>query len=550
MRHIGGWACLACAVALFACRSASSPVARAPAAAAAAPSAAPPGLAAADVDRMLATEWRKRNIVPSSAVDDERFLRRVSLDIIGRIPTLEEMDRFESDRSEWRRRKVVATLLASPGYAEHWTNYWEDVLLLDKTKAKFVDRAEFRKFLHGEFERNAPWNDVVQELLSARGANRASAANGTEDSSRVNGAVNWLLQYRDNPQDLAGKTASTFLGVKIQCAQCHDHKTEKWKQTDFQRFAACFANMKAVQTDVDMKSSPVTLIEVGRPALPRKKNPELAPIAAAPPTALDGTDFSSEDDRRGALAAWTTSPRNPWFAKAFVNRMWGYFMGRGFVEPVDDFRASNPAELSELLEALANDFSSHGFDVKRLVQLITATTAYQLSAAPSAGGATSEPPALFSRYPLKPLGPDELLDSIAIATDLDEVLSKQRGDDIEKAKEQLRKQFNFLFDIDEESHGTSYEGTIPQALMLMNGRSVNQTMRVARQGALLKIVALPDDDAHRVEALFRRTLSRHPTPDERRAALALIPERGADRQRAFEDVFWALLNSSEFVFNH
>jgi hypothetical protein len=532
------WTAYGLAAALLSCHSAHPlPGPVAPAASSAAST-----FGAADVDRALRAEWQKRGVVPSPRVDDEGFLRRVTLDIAGRIPTLSEIERFEADRSEARRANVVRSLLASPAYADHWTNYWEDVLLLDKTKGKFVDRGEFRKFLHGAFERNAAWNEVVRALVDARGVNRV--AGESADATQVNGAVNWLLQYRDNPQDLAGKVASTFLGVKIQCAQCHDHKTEKWKQRDFQSFAACFANMKSTPLDMDAKNGPVALVERRNP-LRRPKKPELASIASAPPAALDGTDFSNEDDRRAALAAWTTSQDNPWFARAFVNRMWGHFLGRGFVEPVDDFRASNPGELPDLLDQLAKDFVSHGHDVKRLVTLIVATEAYQLSSATSTEGA------LWSRYPLKPLAPDVLLDSIAVATDLDDILSKQRGaEELERAKAQLRKQFDFLFDVDEESHTASYEGTIPQALMLMNGRSVNQTMRVGRQGALLKVLAMPVADERRVETMYLRTVSRRPTPDELRAALLAIPERGAGRQAGFEDLFWALLNSSEFVFNH
>jgi hypothetical protein len=501
---------------------------------------------AADVDRAIGAEWHKRGIAASPRVDDLAFLRRVTLDVIGRIPTALEIERFESDRSEGKRDAVVRSLLASPAYADRWTSYWEEVLLLDKTKAKFVDRGEFRRFLHGAFERNLPWNEVVFELVNARGVNRA--ANDAGEGVRVNGAVNWLLQYRDNPQDLAGKVASTFLGVKIQCAQCHDHKTEKWKQQDFLSFAACFANMKSTPLETDSKTPPVALVEAKRAGLGRAKRPENAKVAAAPPVALDGTDFSSEDDRRAALAAWTTSPQNPWFSRALVNRIWGQFLGRGFVEPVDDFRASNPGEMPELLDALAKDFASHGYDMKRLVATITATGAYQRSSAP-AGASPAEAP-LWSRFPLKPLGPDELLDSIAVATDLDDVFAGRGEGELEKSKAQLRKQFEFLFDVDEESHAATYEGTIPQALMLMNGRAVNRTTRVGRQGALLKVLATPTSDEHRVETLFLRTLSRRPTAEESKLALETIPDRGAGRQAAFEDLFWALLNSSEFVFNH
>jgi hypothetical protein len=548
IRPGNGWAALGLALTLASCRSTThlrTQVAVAPAAAEL--SSERPAFGATDIDRAFEAEWKRRGIVASPPVDDERFLRRVTLDIIGRIPKVEEIERFASDPSVDRRAAVVQSLIASPEYADHWTNYWEDVLLLEKTKAKFVDRDEFRAFLHGAFVKNLPWSDVVHELVDARGLNRPATEAGAP--TQVDGAVNWLLQYRDNPQDLAGKVASTFLGVKIQCAQCHDHKTEKWKQKDFVSFAACFARMKATPLDSDSKLGPVALYDAnGR--IRRPKKPDNASIASAAPAALDGTDFSNEDDRREALADWTTSSQNPWFAKAFVNRIWGYFLGRGFVEPVDDFRASNPGEMPELLDQLAKDFAAHGYDTKRLIALIATTEVYQLSASAPDGAKTGEIP-LWSRYPLKPLAPDELLDSIAIATDLDDVLGGQRGtDELEKAKAQLRKQFDFLFDVDEESHTTTYEGTIPQALMLMNGRQVNRTMRVGRHGALLKVLAMPSTDENRVEALFLRTVSRKPTPDETKAALAALPERGAGRQAAFEDLFWALLNSSEFVFNH
>jgi len=236
-------------------------------------------------------------------------------------------------------------------------------------------------------------------------------------------------------------------------------------------------------------------------------------------------------------------------------------LGRGFVEPIDDFRASNPAELPALLDELARDFVLYHYDVKRLIRTITGTKAYQVSATPSltgplapdanAVGTVVDPqPPLWSRYPLKPLGPVELLDSIATATDLDDVIAKTKGRDLERAKAQLRKQFSFLFDVDEESHPASYDGTIAQALMLMNGRSVNQSMRVGRHGALLGIVSMPDDEERRIEALYLRTVSRSPTKDEIEGALAVVSHPGVSRLQGYEDLLWAILNSSEFVFNH
>ncbi len=549
----------------------------------------PASSGAAQLDTILRAAWSKRGIVPAQPVDDSRFLRRVYLDVIGRIPTTDELAAFQAEPVASRRAKVVDALLASTAYADRWTRYWDDVLLGPKIDKKFVDREKFDGWLREEFRANVPWDKLVYELVTAKGYNReplietgatgagsnsamsatppatSSAASGplfgsstgatavgagsSAQPAQANGAVNWLLKYRDNPQDLAGAASATFLGVKIQCAQCHDHKTEKWKQADFQRFAACFATAKAIPVDGE-RNGPrlVQLVESDKPAFRRARKGELASIASAAPTALDGTDFSDAESRREALARWIQSPQNPWFAKAIVNRTWGHFMGRGFVEPIDDFRASNPVVLPELLDWLASDFVAHGFDLKYLVRTITNSEAYQLSAGPTFG--RGDGPPLWSRFPLKPLGPDELLDSIAVATDLDALLAGKDAGEFGAAKAQLRKQYEFLFDIDEESHPSTYDGTIPQALMLMNGRPVSRATNTVRQGALIKLLAMPVDDSAKIEALFLRTIARKPTTEELRTLLPLVGVRGADRLEAYEDVFWSLLNSSEFIFNH
>jgi hypothetical protein len=202
----------------------------------------------------------------------------------------------------------------------------------------------------------------------------------------------------------------------------------------------------------------------------------------------------------------------------------------------------------ELLDRLAVDFARQGYDLKLLVKTMVGTEAYQLSSDPALD--SSEPGELFSRFPLKPLGPDELFDSVAVATDLDEMLAQSKDGDFAKAKAQLRKQFNFLFDVDEEVHSTTYEGTIPQALMLMNGKPLARVTNTARHGALLKVLSAPEDDEQRLETLFLRTLSRKPTPDEKSRLLIFVGETGGKKLERYEDLLWALLNSSEFVFNH
>jgi hypothetical protein len=276
---------------------------------------------------------------------------------------------------------------------------------------------------------------------------------------------------------------------------------------------------------------------------------------------------------------------NPWFAKAFVNRVWDQLLGRGFVEPVDDLRPSNPALVPEALDALAADFAAHRFDVRRLVEIICGTEAYQLAAAAPRRGDGQ----LWSRYPLEPLGPDELLDSIVAATGIQPLLARLGGEDLDRLRDDLRRQMSFLFEVDEQAADTAYQGTIPQALMLLNGRLVNNGATAIPGDALAAILAEGGSDAATIEALYLRTLSRRPTADElahwvgyvnaardvvaddgpsapvpkggarkagalgeRKLARAerLFPRRETPKQQAFEDVLWALLNSSEFYFNH
>jgi hypothetical protein len=569
-----------CAVAIAAAGGACRSAGRAPVhepVATGAPSPAPPPRPAASIDALLRAEWAKRQIVPAAPVDDLRYLRRASLDIIGRIPTVTEIEALEKDTSADRRAKVVERLLQSKEYADHWSNYWDSVLLGDNVRGKVIDEAGFRGWLGAQFANNLPWDRMVFALVTAAGVNRDNGADdgavapavkaepkmdmadalpaetaGQSGVAPTNPAVNWLIKYKDTPQDLTGNVASTFLGVRIQCAQCHDHKTEKWTQEDFRRLAACFMRTRAFNVESDENGGPKRLAVEDVSKTPNRlaKNPDLEPLSRAEPKALDGTDLSKDPNRREALARWITSRQNPWFAKAIVNRLWGAFLGRGFVEPVDDFRVSNPALAPEALDRLAQDFVAQNYDLKSLIRTIASTEAYQLSSQGAPSQSVTEPGALWSRFSLKPLGPDELLDSVAVATDLDEMLAAKKDGDFVKAKAQLRKQFNFLFDVDEESHPAGYEGTVPQALMLMNGRPVIRVTNTARQGALLKVLSMPEDDDRKLETIFLRTVSRPPTAEEKSRLLPYVSEPGGKKLERYEDLMWALLNSSEFVFNH
>jgi hypothetical protein len=613
--------------ALAACRGAAPPVPAQSASAPAAPSAPTPlPFGPSTLDAALRAEWSKQRVVPAPRIDDARFLRRAYVDVVGTVPPPSAVTEFMADTSPDKRKRLIDRLLASPAYASYWATYWEATLVGWRTKEQVVDRRALREWLETEFASNVPWDKLVTNLLSATGQNSRggrrqdgapvpSPAGASDeapeeaDGAPINGAVNWFLKYKDAPQDLAGNASRIFLGVQIQCAQCHDHKTEKWTQTDFRRFAACFARTRTEPIDQGkvMGLRRAMVVDIGRP-LPRfVKNADLAPIVEAEPATLDGADLGSAPDVRRALATWVTAKQNRWFARAIVNRMWAHFLGRGFVDPIDDIRDSNPATLPELFSRLSADFTEHGDDLKALIRTITATEAYQLAPAPvaTATDASGNGDRLWARFHLSPLGPNELLRSILDVTDVESVLQSRHAN-LDRIRFQIYQRYSFLFDVDEELADTDFEGTVAQALTLLNGELVGGGASGVPGGALDAILSQPGSDADKITALYVRTLTRAPSaselkywsryvnephpvevvhemtapapvapqavaprlPKNKKAGKAPKPAKnpGPDalarieardityhpdsRRQAYADLLWALLNSSEFTFNH
>ena len=582
-------------------------------------------LRAADIDHAIRVYWQKEKIVPAPPANDARYLRRVYLDVIGRIPTASEVTAFLADESSDKRSKALEALLAGSEYADNWTSYWDNVLMGKQVRNQFVDRFAWRQWLHTQFEKNVPWNKFVYDVISATGQNstgggyaklaglgkgpapmmRDAPAESTDPAeiARVNGAVNWYLKYVQAPADLSGAASKIFLGVQIQCAQCHDHKTEKWKQEDFRRFTACFMSARprpvGQPQQGGVRKFDVEDMDAFRPMARFAKKPNgMAEYAQAVPAVLDGTELGTGANRRKDLAAWMTARENKWFADAIVNRMWAHFMGRGIVEPIDDFRPSNPATMPNVLKMMADDFVLHDYDLKHLVKQIASTQVYNLS---SATAKHLDPGNMYyARYRLKPLGSEQLLDSLVSATNMKPMMERMAGGNLEAVKFQLMRQFTFLFDTDEESEQKDFEGTIPQALMLLNGNLVNKGVSPIPGTALAEVLAMPGVDKEKIEALYLRTLSRKPTAAELarwtdfikaprsvvnsgpesidntplRQRLRQMQQQGGGKRnpggidpfarlgervqtaaanpqnQAYEDLFWALLNSSEFAFNH
>lgn len=531
--------------------------------------------------------WAKGNVTPAPRADDATFLRRAYIDIVGAVPPPDVTKAFLDDPSTTKRDKLVETLLASPQYAEHWTRYWDGVLLGREARGNLVDRGAFRYWLRARFAANAPWDRVVFELVSATGQNglggpkaKAARAMGTpddDDLASVNGAVNWTLRFEQSPQDLGGSAARIFLGVQIQCAQCHDHKTEKWTQDDFRRFSSGFfrARVEPLEKKQMGATRQVRLVDAETPQARFAKNAELGPLVRAKATALDGTSLEKGVETRKALATWMTSKDNPWFAKAFVNRMWGHFLGRGFYDPVDDIRPSNPPTTPELLDAITADFVAHDFDVKHLIRTLCATEVYQLAA--SANAKTDAENKLWGRFHLVPLGPEELLDAILRVTELERTASASGIKDLDALRENIVKQYGFLFDVDEEDDEPDYSGTVSQALALLNGALVGQSSRALPGSLVADLIAGPGSDADKLTELTLRVLARRPTPDEltrwtsyvtnppsqviastkptpgTRGPLQRLANKKtkvSPQKAAYEDIVWSMLNSSEFTFNH
>ncbi len=506
-------------------------------------------------------------MTPSAEVDDAGFYRRMHLDLLGTVPEPAAVRAFLADKDPDKRQRAVDLALANPRYVTRWTDYWEDVLLRKNAEPRLVDREVFRAWLGERLRANTPWNVLVHDLVTAKGRNRGEA-------SDVNGAVNFLLQFQRNPQDAGGVTARTFLGVQIQCAQCHDHKTEPLKQEEFRAFAASFARARARPDGGQGRNMQFVVDDVAKPFYGNDRSVGIREVADLVPRTLDGVALPTGPERREALAAWLIDPLNPTFAKAVVNRLWGYFLGHGFVEPVDDFRPSNPAVGAEVLDSLTSDFVSHGYDLKHLARTIVGSAAYARSAAKTPAPEGKNPERVWATFTLRPLDPDVIVQVVLDATGVEPVLEGVVGENAERIRANMRRAFDITFEVEEDDQGASYAGTISQALLMQNSKLTAGGTLALPGSRLGQILGLANDSA-KLDELYLATLSRFPSDAERAEWLSWVQQRAAadsadprpgrrpglgpkgivsiaetPADRAFEDLFWALLNSSELSFNH
>jgi len=494
------------------------------------------------IDRLLAEKWAEARLAPAPPADDATFLRRVSLDLIGKIPRAPEASDFIDDPSPQKRTRLVDEYLDGGPYTKYSTEIYRSLILPEADtdpQARFI-APTFEAWLGRKVDENAGYDQIVREVLTTK----LSKGKGNPFATRAEPTpLAFYVAKGGKPENLAAGTARVFLGIRLECAQCHNHPFARWKREEFWGLASFFAGV-GKQGEGDNFN---TIKEVASRHELTIPGTEKVVKAAY----LDGgtPKFTAKSEGRALLADWVTADDNPYFARAAVNRVWAGFFGNGLVEPVDDMGADNPPSHPELLDELATQFRTHGYDLKFLIRALTTSKAYGLSSA--VGRGESAPP-LFAAMPVRGLAPGQLFDSLALATGYKEGAPNRFGIEADTGKARFLEQF-----ANRDEKPTESQMSILQALTLMNGSIVSGATAL-ETGDTIAAITDPESPnlrstADRIEQLYLATLTRRPRPEELSMLLAFVdragPEAGKSRA-ATADVFWALLNSPEFRLNH
>lgn len=486
------------------------------------------------VDRLAVDKWKKLGLVPSAVCDDATFLRRVTVDLAGRLPTVDEVRGFLADSSPEKRRTLVDRLLASPDYPAFFAMRWGTILRNSNLAGADQAAYAFHNWIKDLIARNRPYDELVRGVVAAAGE--------WQDAP----AINWYWQSRDDQlHQVTADTAQVFLGLRLQCARCHHHPYERWSQDDYFGLAGFF-------TRLGRKSfgQPPPYFAAAAPTT-SEKHPRTGKVPE--PKFLDGdyAKLTPEDDPRHALVDWMTRPENPFFARVLVNRLWGHFFGRGLVHEVDDLRESNPPSNPELLDALARDFVEHKFDMKHIVRTLVTSRVYQLSSEPT--DANRHDRQNFARFYARRLIAEVFLDAVdsacGVRTRFSGVGTSARAIDL--PHEGFGSYFLDTFDRPRRVTGCECERssspTLAQVLLLANSEEIENKL-AAGDGRIAKLVGEKKPPTEILDVLYVATLSRPPTEAELRTQLEFVVAQ-PDPRPALEDVLWTLLNSKEFMFN-
>lgn len=490
-----------------------------------------PDSPAGRIDRLVASRLQQLNMAPSDSCDDATYLRRVSLDLLGTLPTSEEARSFLSDPRENKRELLVDRLLAREEFADYQTLKWADVLRVNRRVLGRKGARAYYDWIHQGMAQNLPLDQFARELIAAEGPLSEAPAG-------------YFYKATPDPHEMANTISQVFLGVRIDCARCHHHPWDRWSQTDY-------FGMQAFFTQVSFKPfAGGEALVANRDVVTR--HPRTGDVIFAHPLGTNPPDSSPTGDRRALLANWITSAENPWFARNLANRLWAHLMGRGLVEPVDDFRLTNPPSHPELLDELARQLVAVEFDLRRFLRTLVLTATYQRSCEPNETNIADEQN--YSRYPMKRLEAEVLFDAVCQVTGVGEtfvgVADNRRA--IQLWDSHVPHDFLELFGRPVRESACECERvaepTVGQVLHVLNSPGLHDKLRHAA-GRLARLTRDVPDPGELADEIYLTCFSRFPDAAEKDVAINHL-RSVARRQESAEDLAWTLMNSLEFLFNH
>jgi len=491
------------------------------------------------IDEHVWTKLERLGITPSEPADESTLLRRLYLDIIGRLPTPDEVRSYLADTSSDKRAKLIDALLERPEYADHWANKWADLLRPNPYRVGIKAVLNYDAWIRNAFRKNIPYDQFVRELVTAKG------------STWHNGATT-LYRDRREPDEITTIISQLFLGVRLECAKCHHHPFERYGQEDFYGFAAYFARLgrkgRGISAPISGSEEMLFIRDSGS-----VKHPLTGEVLEPKPLFGTAPPVDAAGDPREALAAWMTADDNPFFSQVIANRIWADIMGRGLVDPVDDLRATNPPTNGPLLEALAQDLRSHNYNLKHLIRTICSSYVYGLSSEPSERNVADT--RNYSRHYRQRLRAETLLDATCDITGVPENFSAMPPKS--RATEIWTHRIGSLFldsfgrpdpNQDPPCERTG-ETTVVQTLHLMNSATLHQKV-TSDSGRAAQLAASDKTPREITEELYLLAYSRFPTEEEYRIGEELFAESGISRRQATEDLMWALINTPELIFKN
>jgi len=489
------------------------------------------------IDALIAAGWKANKVKPASRTTDAEYVRRLYLDMGGRIPSILEVRDFLDDDRADKRALWMDKLLDGEMYSRHFANFWRDLLVAQSNNQQlqfFVPQME--GWLRSRLKENAPYDQMVREILTT--PQPFNQGGGFQGGGQGQGNPSAFYQANEfKPENLASSASRIFLGVKLECAQCHKHPFAKWTKNQFWEFAAFFSEIQPNRG----------LVQGSREI----KIPNTDKVAKA--KFLNGGEpqFKQGQSARITLADWITAADNPYFAKAVVNRMWAYFMGFGIIDPVDDEPdADNPPVHTQILDELSKQFVANRYDLKWLIRAIASSEAYQLSSVGT--GDSKEDTRLFTRMAVRGLSPEQIFDSVAEATEYQDPNPNSQQPQFNPNFMASPRQ-EFIAKFASQDKRTETHTSILQALYMMNGKFMSDQTGLDRNKTLTTIAdAVSSSTERRIETLYLVVLSRPPRADEMQRLVKYVNSGGArkDPRKALTDVYWALLNSAEFMLNH